>query len=435
MQGTMRPPNLALNSCWLWLAVAASCIACSGSSPDSLAAGGTQAVSIGGSSASTTGGTSATGNTDVGGSSAATGGMNATGGGVSAGGSSPMATGGMKNIGGATSVGSSSGGSQSTGGNQATGGTSSAGGGAALGGRGAGICPGGTYPAPDLTATAMVVTSSTDKDQYEGTLWLEGKGILLFSGMNTSASGTPATVEQLTLPNTVATVVTDSGTNGLAIDFSGPTPTVLAGSQKVQGIVSVDTTAGTVTTLVNTDANGKHFNCPNDLTVRTDGTIYFTDPDYQLSGRTSETGIKGVYRYSTSKVVSVIDSQFNEPNGITLSPDETMLYVADTGANKIRKFTVAVDGSTSGKTDFATMTSPDGGGIDCAGNLYWASNAAPGKIVVISPSGTQLGTIPLGASDKPTNVAFGGGDHKTLYISTSPRKIYSVALNIPGFPY
>jgi len=171
------------------------------------------------------------------------------------------------------------------------------------------------------------------------------------------------------------------------------------------------------------------------LTVRTDGTIYFTDPDYQLSGRTSETGIKGVYRYSTSKVVSVIDSQFNEPNGITLSPDETTLYVSDTGANKIRKFAVAADGSTSGKADFATMTSPDGGGIDCAGNLYWASNAAPGKIVVISPSGTQLGTIALGASDKPTNVAFGGADHKTLYISTSPRKIYSVALNIPGFPY
>jgi gluconolactonase len=133
--------------------------------------------------------------------------------------------------------------------------------------------------------------------------------------------------------------------------------------------------------------------------------------------------------------VSVVDSQFNEPNGVTLSPDETVLYVSDTGANKIRKFTVAVDGSTSGKTDFATLTSPDGGGIDCAGNLYWASNAAPGKIVVISPSGTQLGTISLGASDKPTNVAFGGADHKTLYISTSPRKIYSVALNVPGFPY
>jgi gluconolactonase len=408
--------------------VAASCIACSGSSPNSSEAGGTQAVSAGGSSASTIGGTSATGDTDVGGSSATSGGMNATGGTVGTSGFSSSATGGMKSTGGATGTGSSTGGSQATGGNQASGG-------AAVGGRGAGICPGGVYPVPDLTATATVVTSSTDKDQYEGTLWLDSKGVLLFSGMNTSASGTPATVNQLTLPNTVATAVTDSGTNGLAIDLSGATPILLAASQKVQGIVSFDIAAGSVTTLVNTDASGKHFNCPNDLTVRTDGTIYFTDPDYQLSGRTSETGVKGVYRYSTSKVVSVIDSQFNEPNGITLSPDETVLYVADTGASTIRKFIVAADGSTSGKTDFANVTSPDGGGIDCAGNLYWASNAAPGKIAVISPSGTQLGTISLGASDKPTNVAFGGADHKTLYVSTSPRKIYSIALNIPGFPY
>jgi gluconolactonase len=275
------------------------------------------------------------------------------------------------------------------------------------------------------------VTSSSDTGQYEGALW-HSDGYLLFSGMNTSASGTPATVNKLVLPNTVSVVVPDSGTNGLAVDFNGG---VLAGSQKVQGIVTVDRVAGTVTTLVNTDSNGKHFNSVNDLTVRTDGNIYFTDPDYQLSGRTSETGIKGVYRYSTSKVVSLIDGTFNEPNGISFSEDETTLYVADTGANKIRKFTVDEDGSVSDKRDFATVTSPDGGGVDCAGNLYWASNATPGKVVVISRTGTQLGTIALGNSDKPTNVAFGGADRKTLYITTSPRKIYSITLNVPGFPY
>jgi gluconolactonase len=253
---------------------------------------------------------------------------------------------------------------------------------------------------------------------------------LLFSGMNTSVSSTPATVIALTPPSTVAAVVSDSGTNGLAIDFNGK---ILAGSQKDRGIVSVDIGAGTTSPLVTTDASGHKFNSVNDLTVRTDGTIYFTDPDYQLGGRTNETGMKGVYRYSPSKVVSVVDSQFNQPNGISLSPDETTLYVADTAANRIRKFSIAADGTASGKTDFATVPSPDGGAVDCAGNLYWASNASPAKIVVLSPSGTQLGSISLG--DKPTNVAFGGTDHKTLYVSTSPRKIYAVPLNVPGFPY
>ena len=206
-------------------------------------------------------------------------------------------------------------------------------------------------------------------------------------------------------------------------------------SQMAQAIVTVNLSAGTVSPLITTDASGHHFNSPNDLTVRTDGTIYFTDPDYQIAGRTNETGIKGIYRVSPSNVVSVVDSSFNEPNGIALSPDETVLYVADTAANTIRKFTVLSDGSTSGKATFANMTSPDGDAIDCAGNVYWVSNSTPGKVYVFSPTGTQLGTFSLGAGDKPTNIGFGGTDRKTLYISTSPRKIYSVALNIPGFPY
>jgi gluconolactonase len=306
-------------------------------------------------------------------------------------------------------------------------------------GRGAGVCPGGTYPSPDLSVTASLVTSDTKGGQYEGVLWLSNQGVLVFSGMDTTVAATtivPADVLRLAPPSAVGTAVTGAGTNGLAVDLNG---TVLGCSQgtaqRAAGIVSIDLTAGTVSALVSTDANGRHFNSPNDLTVRTDGTIYFTDPDYQIAGRANETGIKGVYRYSPSKQLSVVDSQFNEPNGVSLSPDESVLYVADTPANRIRKFAVAADGSTSGKSDFATVTSPDGGAIDCAGNLYWASNATPGKVVVISPAGTELGTIALGSSDKATNVTFGGPDRKTLYISTSPRKLYSVGMNVPGFPY
>jgi gluconolactonase len=412
--------------------LAAGFFGCSGSSTSPQGQGGSD---VGGSSSSVAGGSSAGGDATGGGlptgGAVQTGGQVATGGATAANGGSIASTGGSKSTGGTSEFG---GATVGTGGNTNTAGSSS------VGGRGTGICPGGTYPAPDLSATASVVTSDTKGGQYEGVLWFSSQGVLLVSGMDTTVSGTtivPTDVLKVTPPNTVSTAVANVGTNGLAVDFSG---TVLACSQgtaqRVAGVVSIDLTSSTVTNLVSTDANGHHFNSPNDLTVRTDGTIYFTDPDYQIAGRANETGIKGVYRITpSSHQVSLVDGTFNEPNGIALSADETVLYVADTGANAIRRFSVAADGSTGNKQNFASMTSPDGVAVDCAGNTYWASNTTPGKIVVFSAAGTQLGTIALGASDKPTNVAFGGTDHKTLYVSTSPRKIYSATLNIPGFPY
>ena len=223
----------------------------------------------------------------------------------------------------------------------------------------------------------------------------------------------PSQIRRLVPPSTVDVFVADSGTNGLALDIDG---TLLGCSHKVQGIVRVNSTSGAVSTLLNTDANGKHFNSPNDLTVRSDGTIYFTDPDYQLgSSRTSETGVKGVYRVTPSRQVVLVDGTFGEPNGIALSPDETVLYVADFPGNAIRRFTVAADGSTSGRQNFATITAPDGVAVDCAGNLYWASNSQ-GVVRVFSPSGTSLGSITV-ASRSPTWLSVG----RTGRRSTSPR--------------
>jgi gluconolactonase len=125
----------------------------------------------------------------------------------------------------------------------------------------------------------------------------------------------------------------------------------------------------------------------------------------------------------------VVDSTFAEPNGIALSPDETVLYVADYNGNVVRTFNVASDGSTSGRKDFATVTTPDGFGMDCLGNLYVASGNA-GVIQVFSPSGTKLGTITAAAS--VSNIAFGGTSGKTMYI-TAGKALYSLTLNLPGY--
>ena len=405
------------------LAASLCCLDCSGSSGGTNSNGGTASTGGGLSNGGSSAGNSAI---STGGFAGSAGGNNGTGGLVATGGSAAVA--------GASSTGGigAAGGSASTGGLTASGGTAATGGSATTsGGRGAGICPGGTYLAPAISGTPTRVYNGTASGQYEGTVWLSSSNVLLFSYMATNSTNpiVPADVERLTPPAIVNTLVTDSGTNGLALDVDG---TLLGCSQKVQGIVRIDTSTAAVTTLFNTDSNGKHFNSPNDLTVRTDGTIYFTDPDYQLgSSRTSETGIKGIYRVTPSLQVSLVDGTFGEPNGIALSPDESILYVADMANNAIRKFTVAADGSTSGKASFATVTNPDGVAVNCAGNLYWASNSA-GKVVVVSPSGTQLGTITVATGT--TNLAFGGTDRKTLYISAG-MAIYSLALNIPGFPY
>jgi gluconolactonase len=212
---------------------------------------------------------------------------------------------------------------------------------------------------------------------------------------------------KLTPPSTVATYLADAGVNGMAVDGKG---VVYAASHKVQGIVKL--------------------NSPNDLVLRSDGTIFFTDPDFQLGNRTSETGKKGVYRASPTGTVSLVDDTFAEPNGITLSPDESMLYVADYNGGVVRTFSVAADGSTSGRKDFATVKSPDGFGMDCLGNLYVASGT--GTIQVYAPSGSQLGSITVAAS--LSNLAFGGADGKTLY-ATAGKALYSVAMNLPGYYY
>ena len=429
-----------------FLAACVSCASCSGDSGGSGSNGGSLGASIGGGSAVggagtvTTGGalgtggnvgaggTAATGGGAIGGMVATggvvgnTGGIFATGGSLGLGGTSNTSPGGTSNPGGAANTGGTK---------SSTGGLANSGGVTATGGKSGGICPGGPYPAPVLSGTPTRVYNATGNGQFEGTVWDASASVLFFSNMSTGSTNpvVPSQVQRLSPPGTVDTPVADSGTNGLALDVDG---SLLGCSHKVQGIVRVNPAAGTVSTLLNTDSNGKHFNSPNDLTVRSDGTIYFTDPDYQLgSSRTSETGTKGIYRVTPARQVSLVDGTFGEPNGVVLSPDESTLYVADTTGNAIRKFTIASDGTASGKVNFATITTPDGVAVDCAGNLYWASNT-PGKVIVFSPSGTQLGslTVVTGA----TNVAFGGTDRKTLYISAG-MAIYSLALNVPGYPY
>lgn len=266
----------------------------------------------------------------------------------------------------------------------------------------------------------------------EGPVWIASQGVLLFSDMDFSggdAMGPPARIRRLTPPATFDEFSPSSNSNGLALALDG---SLLAATHDNQAL-SRFSLANAARTPLKVRADGKRFNSPNDLVVRSDGTVYFTDPDWQLGPRDNETKITGVYRVpaplnnSGDNAAALVDGTLTKPNGIALSPDEQTLYVGSQG-NEIWKYPVRSDGSVGARSKFADTGSSDGMAIDCAGNLYVTS----GTVEVFAPSGTKLGDISLDGS--PSNAAFGGPDRKTLYITAGP-KLYAIELAVAGFPY
>jgi gluconolactonase len=293
---------------------------------------------------------------------------------------------------------------------------------------------GGNWPAP-LPAMGQRVAQQVGTQSFgflEGPVWIAEQGVLLFSDMDfggDDAQGPPARIRRLRPPASFDVFAEASNGNGLALSTGGA---LLAATHDNQGL-SLFALVNAARTPLTVRADGKRFNSPNDLTVRSDGTVYFTDPDWQIGPRSNETMITGVYRVppplstSGTNAATLVDGTLYRPNGIALSPDERTLYVGSSGS-EIWKYQVAADGSTSGRTKFAEPGSSDGLAVDCAGNLYVTS----GTVEVFAPGGERLGEITL--AGEPSNAAFGGADRKTLYITAGPR-LYSIGLNVPGFPY
>jgi gluconolactonase len=188
-------------------------------------------------------------------------------------------------------------------------------------------------------------------------------------------------------------------------------------------------------TVVAATYMGQRFDSPNDLAVRSDGNIYFSDPDYQAPATRPQTATR-LYRVSPAGAVSVVDETLGQPNGVTLSLDEMTLYVS--GQQGLFRYTVAADGTTGTRTAHGTSSSAlsgsDGMGIDCAGDLWVTTNA---NVVVVNPSGTEIGRFALTGVDGATNVAFGGADHKTVYITSrgATPGLFTVTSPLPGMPY
>jgi gluconolactonase len=161
-------------------------------------------------------------------------------------------------------------------------------------------------------------------------------------------------------------------------------------------------------------------NAPNDLVARSDGTIYFTDPNFagELEGFPLETrplaGEEGVYRLAKDGALSREDVGTSGPNGIGLSPDEKTLYVTYTASGMVAKFDVATDGSLSNKQTFAEGTTvADGMCVDAGGNVYVGTLTG---LAIFGAAGDALGTVEF-PRPAVTNCAFGGSDQKTLFVT------------------
>jgi gluconolactonase len=180
---------------------------------------------------------------------------------------------------------------------------------------------------------------------------------------------------------------------------------------------------------------------PNDLWIRPDGGIYFTDPFYARSwwtpGRKQEQALKTVYFLSPDhKKLTRVLADFNSttgvagtPNGIIGTPDGKTLYVADINGNETWGFDVQPDGSLTNKRLVCSFGS-DGMTLDDQGNLYMSANARPPGVTVVSTkTGKQIGFIPV--AEQPANMCFGGQDRKTLYM-TARTGFYAIPTNVKG---
>ena len=194
---------------------------------------------------------------------------------------------------------------------------------------------------------------------------------------------------------------------------------------------------GSLTTLA-THYDGKELNSPNDIVVRKDGLIYFTDPtygrmDYFGVERDTEMGAQGVYCVTPDgPSITRLADDFAQPNGLCFSLDHSVLYVNDTEHKHIRKFDIAPDGTATGGAVWVEVTQgegeghPDGMKIDSLGNVYCTG---PGGVHVIAPDGVTLGVIQM--TEFTANFAWGGPDLKDLYF-TSSTSLYRTKVRTPG---
>ena len=260
----------------------------------------------------------------------------------------------------------------------------------------------------------------------EGPAWIPAKKALVFSDIPNSK------LMQWKEGEGLSVFRPSEQSNGNTLDLEGR---LVSCQHAARNLVRTEAD-GSITVLVD-GYDGKRFNSPNDVVVKSDGTLWFTDPPWGLSGPAELPG-HWVFRFdpATGKIEPVV-KDLAMPNGINFSPDESRLYVADTGGHPrhpdpafhklpgtISCYEVGKDGKL-GKRLFQIEQGSDGMTVDVKGNLY----TTHGKVHVYNADGKKLETIDV--PEGPANVTFGGDDYKTLFI-TAKTSLYSVRMKNAG---
>lgn len=263
----------------------------------------------------------------------------------------------------------------------------------------------------------------------EGPVWNSEGKFLLFSDI-------PANRMKKWSPETgIIDFREPSGkSNGLTYDRQGR----LVACEHANRRVSRTEVDGEIVTIAS-HYEGKRLNSPNDVVVKSDGSIYFTDPPYGLSAEYGTLGereldLQGVYRLSPDgNSLTLLVDDFDCPNGLCFAPDESVLYINDSSERMhVRAFDVQPDGAVTNGRVFAEIVGedgvPDGMKVDQKGNVYVTG---PGGVWIFDVSGKHLGIIktPEGA----TNLAWGESDWKTLYI-VAKTSLYRIRCQVAGVP-
>lgn len=279
-----------------------------------------------------------------------------------------------------------------------------------------------------LVAPGATVTKLASGMKFtEGPVWLPEKNALIFSDIPNSK------LMQWDPQTGLSEYRNSKQANGNIIDYQGR---ILSCQHEARNVIRIEKD-GQETVLAE-KFEGKRFNSPNDLALRSDDTLWFTDPPW---GLTQEHEIPGhwVYRLElkTGKIQPVV-KDLAMPNGIVFSPDEKRIYIADTGGHprhpdpsfhklpaSIRCYQITDQGMLGPKL-FDIDTGSDGMTMDTQGNLYTTHGDQVG---IYNPQGKLIHSITI--PEGPANVCFGGKDYKTLFI-TARSSLYSIQMNIAG---
>ena len=277
----------------------------------------------------------------------------------------------------------------------------------------------------------------------EGPIWVKAGGYLLFTDVPgnkmwkwSEAGGLEKFLDPSGAASPDPEVWREAGANGLAIFDEGSILLADTGNRAIQRLDLATKTKTPVATLV----DGKKFSSPNDVVKMKSGVFFFTDPPYGFKkfddAPQKEVAFNGVYRAGTDGKISVIEKDLYRPNGVALSPDESVLYVTQSEPSKaiIMAYALDADGNVTGKKLFHDFTDlvgedapglPDGLTVAEDGTIF---TSGPGGVLVLSKEGKRLGRI---ADGKATANCKFGDDGRTLYL-TSHDMLARIRLNIKG---